>query len=315
LVHRLIYVRGLWTLQDLMETKIKSALGSRLIMTSLSALRVLPTDTAGCQMVFDQYRSVRHFTEELCRTLEPEDMVVQTVEEVSPTKWHLAHTSWFFETFILRQAMPEYQNPVPEYAYLFNSYYQAAGPMHCRGRRGLISRPTVAEVFAYRSSVDDAMNSFLSGASDEERRRWLPVVITGLHHEQQHQELLLTDIKHVFSQNPLKPVYREMDTLSNTVRGGKHGALGWVDHPGGLLEIGHTGEGFCYDNEGPRHRRFLEPFQLADRLVTNGEYLAFIEDGGYRRSEFWLSLGWTELKGQLRSGTEAAGVGAVDLFF
>jgi ergothioneine biosynthesis protein EgtB len=296
LVLRLICVRGLVDASEVMETSITRAPGSRLVMTSSSALRVPPTDTAGCQIIIDQYRSVRHFTEELCRDLEPEDMVVQTFEEVSPTKWHLAHTSWFFETFILRQAMPDYENPVPEYAYLFNSYYQAAGPMHCRGRRGLISRPTVAEVFAYRSSVDDAMHTFLSGASDEERKRWLPVVITGLHHEQQHQELLLTDIKHVFSLNPLKPVYREMETLRDGGDGNKHGALGWIDHPGGLLEIGYTGEDFYYDNEGPRHRRFLEPFQLADRLVTNGEYLAFMEDGGYRRSEFWLSLGWTELQ-------------------
>lgn len=248
--------------------------------------------TSEREALLDAYRSIRRFTEALCETLHPEDMVVQTMPEVSPTKWHLAHTAWFFETFILQEAIDGYENPVKEYPFLFNSYYQAAGPMHCRARRGLISRPTVDQVLDYRRKVDERMLDFLSETSDEEYERWKTVVVTGLHHERQHQELMVTDIKHVFGENPLKPTFRESQPGESAAAA----QLDWQEFDEGVYHIGHEGDTFHYDNEKPRHRRFLEPFALADRLTTCGEYLEFIEDCGYRRPEFWLSLGWATLQ-------------------
>jgi ergothioneine biosynthesis protein EgtB len=237
----------------------------------------------------ERYREVRAFTERLTEPLAPEDMVVQSMPDVSPTKWHLAHTSWFFERFVLMEHLPGYVPLHETYLYLFNSYYQQAGERHCRDQRGYISRPTVAEVKAYRRHVDAAMAKLLEGP-DEGRAGAVEALVTlGIHHEQQHQELMLTDIKHVFSVNPLRPVYRE-----TAARSGSDPArpLGWTRFEGGVKEIGYAGDGFAYDNEGPRHREFLEPFELADRLVSCGEYLEFMEDGGYRRPELWLSLGW-----------------------
>lgn len=239
------------------------------------------------------YTSVRGFSEQLAEPLEPEDMVIQTIADVSPTKWHLAHTSWFFETFVLKEAIDGYENPVKEYPYLFNSYYQAAGPMHCRARRGLISRPTVAQVFDYRKQVDKRLIDFLTNASDEDLERWGPLVETGLHHERQHQELMLMDIKHVFGENPLRPVYSE--TAATGVEP-EPGRIRWKHFEGGLYEIGHEGEAFHYDNESPRHKTYLVAYDLANRLVTAGEYLEFIEDGGYERPEFWHSLGWMRIQ-------------------
>jgi ergothioneine biosynthesis protein EgtB len=218
--------------------------------------------------------------------LQPEDCVVQTIPEVSPTKWHLAHTSWFFETFILKDALPGYSPINVQYAYLFNSYYNAAGKMHCRPKRGLISRPTLRETLDYRDRVDSLMDAVFQNAALVER--FAPIITLGIHHEQQHQELMLTDIKHVFSENPLYPVYRERSAqVSAPVP-----PIKWLSFKAGVFEIGHNGDGFCYDNEESRHREFVEDFHLASRLVTNGEYLQFIEDGGYNRPEFWLSLGW-----------------------
>jgi len=218
--------------------------------------------------------------------LQPEDCVVQTIPEVSPTKWHLAHTSWFFETFILKDALPGYSPINVQYAYLFNSYYNAAGKMHCRPKRGLISRPTLRETLDYRDRVDSLMDAVFQNAALVER--FAPIITLGIHHEQQHQELMLTDIKHVFSENPLYPVYRERSAqVSAPVP-----LIKWLSFKAGVFEIGHNGDGFCYDNEESRHREFVEDFHLASRLVTNGEYLQFIEDGGYNRPEFWLSLGW-----------------------
>jgi len=237
-----------------------------------------------------RYRRVRAFTEALCEPLATEDYVVQTMEDVSPTKWHLAHVSWFFETFLLREHLPGYEPLDETYAYLFNSYYVQAGERHCRDRRGWISRPTVEEVYRYRRHVDEHMERLLErAAGDPELAAAVdPVVTIGIHHEQQHQELLLTDIKHVFSVNPLRPAYR----AGPLERGGRTPELDWRAFEGGLVRIGHDGEGFAYDNEGPRHRAFLEAFLLADRLVTSGEFLAFMEDGGYRTPELWLSDGW-----------------------
>src|SRR5450432_2306527 len=245
--------------------------------------------------LLERCRRVRDFSARLCQNLEPEDYVVQSMPDVSPTKWHLAHTSWFFETFILKVWMPEYRPAVPEYAYLFNSYYNAAGDMHRRDLRGLISRPTVAETYRFRQSVDDQMTQLLESADADLLREIEPVLTIGLHHEQQHQELLVTDIKHVFSQNPLAPVFRERKDVSK-VRPVE--SVGFFDFAETILEIGHGGRGFSYDNESPRHRALVPAFSLATRPVTNGEYISFIEAGGYNKPEFWLSLGWVTVNEQ-----------------
>lgn len=239
-----------------------------------------------------RYTEVRAFTKALCEPLATEDYVVQSMADVSPTKWHLAHTSWFFETFILRPHAPWYR-PIDEaYAYLFNSYYVRAGERHCRAQRGYISRPTVAEVFAYRRHVDEAMERLLTGGSTKLPPEVEALVTLGLNHEQQHQELMVTDIKHVLGVNPLRPAYRAVSAPP----AGDPGPIAWLEYEAGIHEIGHDGVGFAYDNEGPRHRVFVEPYALANRPVTNAEYLEFIEDGGYRRPELWLSMGWAAVE-------------------
>ena len=215
--------------------------------------------------------------------------------EVSPTKWHLAHTTWFFETFILKKWVPGYRDAVPEYAYLFNSYYNAAGVMHRRDLRGLISRPTVEETRKYRASVNADIDALVSGADEKSFREIEPLLTLGIHHEQQHQELLITDIKHVFAQNPLFPVFSPAK-INN--RKAMLPSMQFVGFDEATVEIGHTGNGFCYDNELPRHRALVLPFALANRLTTNGEYLEFMRDNGYSRSELWLSLGWTTVNEQ-----------------
>ncbi|MGI8889622.1 MAG: ergothioneine biosynthesis protein EgtB [Chthoniobacterales bacterium] len=245
--------------------------------------------------LLDRFRQVRDFSERLCETLEPEDYVVQSMPDVSPTKWHLAHTSWFFETFILKAWMPEYQPEVPEYAYLFNSYYNAAGSMHRRDLRGLISRPTVAEAYRFRRSVDAHVRELLENADDALMATIAPVFTIGLHHEQQHQELLVTDIKHVFAQNPLHPIFREREDIAKS---SAVSSLKFVDFDEAIFEIGHGGGGFSYDNESPRHRALIPAFSLATRPVTNGEYIEFIESGGYKKPDHWLSLGWTTVNEQ-----------------
>jgi ergothioneine biosynthesis protein EgtB len=240
-----------------------------------------------------RYHQVRQFSERLCQPLVTEDYVIQAMPDVSPPKWHLAHTSWFFETFVLASAFPTYRSPHASYAYLFNSYYVGAGERHCRPKRGLLSRPTVEEVYRYRAYVDQHMTAFLDGLSGEATDTWFPVVELGLHHEQQHQELLLTDLKYNFACNPLRPAYVTADSVcpARVER-----ALQWVSFSEGVYWIGHDGQGFAFDNESPRHRSFAEPFQLASRLITNGEYLAFMADGGYARHELWLSMGWETLQ-------------------
>jgi ergothioneine biosynthesis protein EgtB len=242
-----------------------------------------------------RFREVRDFSERLCETLEPEDYVVQSMPDVSPTKWHLAHTSWFFETFILKVWMPSYRTAVPQYAFLFNSYYNAAGDMHRRDLRGLISRPTVAETYRFRQSIDTHIEELLESADDELLEEMEPVFTIGLHHEQQHQELLLTDIKHVLAQNPLHPVYRNR---GERIESEPIAQANFIEFPETILEIGHGGRGFSYDNEGPRHRALVPAFALATRPVTNGEFIEFIGAGGYRKPEFWLSLGWMTVNEQ-----------------
>jgi len=239
------------------------------------------------------YAAVRARSEQLCDPLEPEDMVVSSMPDVSPTKWHLAHTSWFFETFVLATRDEAYVSPSPRYAFLFNSYYVQAGERHCRAQRGLVTRPTVAEVIAYRHHVDEHVQVLLERDRDAELA-WL--VELGLHHEQQHQELMLTDIKHVFWMNPLRPAY------GAPTPEGQHldAQPDWVSVPEGIYTIGHDGCGFAFDNESPAHRVFVDDFRLRTRLVTNGDYLEFIEDGGYRRAELWLAAGWALMREQGR---------------
>ena len=239
------------------------------------------------QTLAERFDAVRAQTERLCEPLDTEDYVVSSMADVSPTKWHLAHTSWFFETFILGPHEPEYVSPNPRYAFLFNSYYVQAGERHCRAMRGLVTRPTVREVFEYRAHVNEAMRALLGEINEDQNHPAYPLIVLGLHHEQQHQELLVTDIKHVFWMNPLRPVYRERPELPQRVLP----ESAWKAFGGGVHRIGHQDEGFSFDNELPAHREFLEDFKLASRLVTNGEYLDFINDGGYKHSELWLSPG------------------------
>ena len=253
------------------------------------------TGPSHAERLLARYREIRDFTTGLCANLEPEDCVVQSMPDVSPTKWHVAHTTWFFETFILKKFLPGYRAEIPQYAYLFNSYYNAAGDMHRRDLRGLISRPTVKEARRYRASIDSHIANLLSDADEKLLVEIEPILILGIHHEQQHQELLITDIKHVFAQNPLHPIFRERKIDIVPVEAAR---IHFVDFDEATVEIGHEGSDFSYDNEGPRHRALVGAFSLASRPVTNGEYMKFIEAGGYTRPEFWLSLGWMTVNEQ-----------------
>ena len=237
------------------------------------------------QPLTQQYRQVREATVALCATLAPEDYVIQSMPDASPAKWHLAHTSWFFEEFVLQNVIEGYEFFDDDYRFLFNSYYNAVGPMHTRANRGLLSRPTVQQVLEYRSHVDARILSRIEAGLSAQARR---VLVLGLHHEQQHQELLLTDIKHLFSCNPLLPAFTAHEALTPRTAP----ALSFRSFAGGLVEIGHDGAGFSFDNEGPRHRVWLEPFELATRAATNAEYLEFIRAGGYGNAALWLSDGW-----------------------
>ncbi|MGE0665559.1 MAG: ergothioneine biosynthesis protein EgtB [Sphingomonadales bacterium] len=231
----------------------------------------------------EDYAQVRGTTVALAAPLAPEDQVIQSMPDTSPTKWHLAHTTWFFETFLIKPNLPGYRPLNEAYDHLFNSYYQQIGSPFPRPQRGLLSRPTVDEVLDYRAHVDAAMAPLLGETS------LAPLIELGLNHEQQHQELMVTDIKHVLSLNPLDPAPYGARQRS----GAEAAPLAWQPFPGGLREIGHEGSGFSFDNEGPHHRHHLEPFALASRPVTNGEYLAFMNAGGYRDPALWLAEGWT----------------------
>ena len=257
-------------------------------MTMLTELSS-PTRAAASGLA-DRYAAVRHATEALCVGLAPEDTVVQSMPDVSPTKWHLAHTSWFFETFVLQSFKADYRPFHEGYAFLFNSYYVHAGERHCRAQRGYISRPTLAEVYAYRAHVDEAMLDLLARGPDQDAASFESVVRLGLNHEQQHQELIVTDIKHVFSVNPLRPALRPGADAGQQRRSASE--LAWVTFDERIDWIGWDGAGFAYDNEGPRHQQVIQSFRLGSRLVTNGEYRAFMADGGYERPGLWLSDGW-----------------------
>ncbi len=236
----------------------------------------------------ERYQQVRQATEALSAPLAVEDYVIQSMPDCSPTKWHLAHVSWFFETFLLKPSVSDYQPLHPQYAYLFNSYYNAAGDKYPRPQRGLISRPTVDEVYRYRKHVDEHVLDMLECAGEEDLHRVAPIVTLGLNHEQQHQELIVTDLKHMLSHNPLHPVY--IDPSPNPAT--DIALMGWLEFPEGVYWIGHDGNDFAFDNEEMRHREFIQKFRLAGRLVTNAEYMTFMKDGGYQRPEFWLSMGW-----------------------
>jgi ergothioneine biosynthesis protein EgtB len=214
------------------------------------------------------------------------------MDDVSPARWHLAHTTWFFETFALARWESGYRAANREFQYLFNSYYQSVGAQFPRSRRGLLTRPTVAEVFDYREAVDERIKRLLATSAGTDREL-LAVVELGINHEQQHQELILTDIKHVLSCNPLCPAYRRRESNAAI---SKSTDVSWSDFDGGVVEIGHNDNGFAFDNESPRHKVFLQPYRLANRLVTNSEYLRFVDDGGYRDARWWLSLGWTAVQ-------------------
>lgn len=244
------------------------------------------------ESLIERYDQVRDYTERLAAPLSPEDQTVQSMPDVSPTKWHRAHVTWFFEAFVLAPHERNYAPFQDKYWFLFNSYYEAVGPRYSRPDRGLVSRPGAHEVGEYRRNVDARFRDLVGGIDAGTLDKLAPTIELGFHHEHQHQELLLMDIKHVLSLNPLQPVYAgEPPQLAPAA-----GRPGWVEVAGGVVEIGHAGDGFSFDNELPRHRQWLEPYRLADRLVTNGEWLEFIADGGYQRPELWLSDGWAAVR-------------------
>ncbi|PQO41671.1 ergothioneine biosynthesis protein EgtB [Blastopirellula marina] len=240
-----------------------------------------------------RYEAVRQFTQTLCDPLEIEDYVIQSMPDASPVRWHLAHTTWFFETFVLKPFASAYQPANAAFEYLFNSYYNGIGEQFPRAKRGLLTRPTVAEVFEYRRHVDRDIETLLLEAAPDIAEEIASLVELGLHHEQQHQELMLTDLKHLLAQNPLYPAYHPS---CDNAQPSRPAELTWHATSGGIYSIGHAGNGFAYDNESPRHDTLLHDFDLANRLTTNGEYLAFVEAGGYRRPELWLSLGWNAVQ-------------------
>lgn len=234
------------------------------------------------------FEAVRAETERRAAPLSPEDQVIQSMSDASPVKWHRAHVTWFFEQFLLAPHAPGYRHFDKRFAFLFNSYYVSAGPRHARPQRGLVTRPDMAAVTAYREHVDAAVRGLIAEADDALFARLWPILEIGLHHEQQHQELILTDILHAFAQNPTSPAYdpswRALD--------GADAADGWAELPEGIHTIGHDGEGFAYDNEGPAHRVLVGPVRIARSLVTNREWMRFMADGGYATPTLWLSDGW-----------------------
>lgn len=249
-------------------------------------------DSGAAHQLRTRYRDVRGLTAEICQPLCPEDCMVQSMTEVSPIRWHLAHTTWFFETFILRPHVAGYRTFDASFNYLFNSYYNSVGKQFPRTQRGAVSRPTVEQIWQYRSYVDQHLQEALDELPEESVEPWLPLVELGLQHEQQHQELMLTDIKHVFSCNPLYPTYRPRPTSPDSPHRAAELPVEYQAFERQLVQIGHDGHGFAFDNESPRHEALLHPYRLANRLVTNAEYLQFVEDDGYQRPTLWLSLGW-----------------------
>jgi ergothioneine biosynthesis protein EgtB len=239
-------------------------------------------------MLLEDYQAARRQTELLCAPLNIEDYIPQAAEFTSPPKWHLAHTTWFFEEMILSKFVKEYNVYDPDFCFLFNSYYQSVGNRAIRAQRGLITRPTVAEVYAYRRYVDEHIQTLLRKAPNEQI---ISLVILGIHHEQQHQELLITDLKYTFAANPNFPLYKENASLVAD----HNKDTGWLTIEEGIYSIGHSGNGFCFDNELGNHKTYLSSYQIAKALVTNGEYIEFIDNGGYTQFSYWLDEGWTWL--------------------
>lgn len=257
---------------------------------------------ANSALLVQRFRCVRAHSMALAAPLSEEDQCIQSMPDASPTKWHLAHTTWFFETVLLMPHMAGYEPFDKRFQYLFNSYYEALGPRHPRPQRGLLTRPSLDEVLAYRAHVDAAVQGLLEQRFDEAEgnTRWKAIesiVVLGLNHEQQHQELLLTDILHAFSCNPMLPAYDPSPApalrLASTPA-----AHAWIEMHGGVVQVGYEGDAFCFDNETPRHSALLQPYRIADRLVNCGEYLQFVEDGGYRNPQLWLSDGWATVQAQ-----------------
>ena len=246
---------------------------------SNQAINIAPVSMAA------RYRSIRSRTERLCAPLEPEDYQLQSIPDCSPPKWHLAHTTWFFETFVLASKAPCFQPFHPLYRYLFNSYYDAVGDRWPRASRGLLSRPTVAEVYAYRHAIDEQILALIESADERTFADITTLIELGLNHEEQHQELLLTDLKHAFGQNPLRPTYAPACAAEPA----EAPPVNWDYFPAALRCFGHTGRGFAFDNEGPQHQAFLAAFEIASRPVNCGEFVQFIAEGGYDRPELWLS--------------------------
>ena len=248
-----------------------------------------------CEALKAYYHQTRAQSEDLCKPLKYEDYVPQPITEVSPPKWHLAHTTWFFEVFLLREFIPGYQAYHPDYNYIFNSYYQNIGDQWDRAQRGFVSRPGVDEIYAYRQAIDERMDNLFQQIPSDQYQAFHDLLVLGCNHEQQHQELLATDIKYILASNPFIPAYNSVDPT--VVQGSSRQAFDWefVNVDGGLHDIGYEGNGFHMDNETPVHKAYLYDFKLADRLVTNREFLAFIEDGGYEDVNYWLDDGWSAL--------------------
>jgi ergothioneine biosynthesis protein EgtB len=255
--------------------------------------RVAAHANPALEELFLTYDRVRAQTLALAAPLSAEDCGLQSMPDASPVKWHLAHTSWFFETFVLEPGLPRFAPYREEFRVLFNSYYVTVGERHPRPERGMLSRPSLDEVLAYRASVDERMQAF-AAQHPERAARLADMIELGVHHEQQHQELILTDAKHALSRNPLLPAYRAPQARASAGAA----ALEWSTFPEGLRRIGHDGSGFSFDNERPRHRVFVGAFEIAGRLATNAEYREFIDDGGYRRPELWLAEGWDAARAQ-----------------
>jgi ergothioneine biosynthesis protein EgtB len=245
--------------------------------------------------LWPKYTEIRDRTMALAAPLSAEDCCVQSMPDASPIKWHLGHTTWFFETFVLERFEVPFKPFHNAFRVMFNSYYNAVGEKHSRPQRGLLTRPPLSAIQDYRRNVDERMRRLLERPVNDDMLRSLTVL--GLNHEQQHQELMLTDIKHLFSQSPLKPCYQAPGTYPSV----PSAALEWHDLEGGIVQIGHAGEGFCFDNESPRHKEYIQPHQLASRLVTNAEYLQFVDAGGYEDPAFWLSEAWDWIRANQHS--------------
>lgn len=245
----------------------------------------------------DRLLQTRRLSRQISEPLSEEEQIVQAMDDASPTKWHLAHTTWFFEEIVLKPHDPEYRIFDERFSYCFNSYYETVGPRQPRPKRSLLTRPDNAEVMAYRAHVDDALDTFLSRSDAKPPARALELIELGINHEQQHQELILTDCLAAFAGNPLRPAYQEPEEVAPGEIG-KAMPLSWVGFEGGIFPVGDDGSGFSYDNENPRHDQLIRPFRLADRLVTNGEWLQFMADKGYETPTLWLSDGWATVQNE-----------------